>query len=431
MRLVLLVLSLVIGPLAAGQETPPPEEPSRSEEPPPPPTVTVSPVGIVVISGASKEEPAPEAAEGGDKPEAEAKVDEDAAAEKAPEEAGIEAEPDTPAPPKSSTVTKRGYDLAGRATLGAITISGHGSDTTRSTTRRLRNSSGRDVPYLTESEQVLSRTSAGRVTERRTHRYDTAGNAVSQQLVRNEERLLPDGSVQRIVTVYESDLNGRMQPTERTTNVERKAGNTTRTVTTAERPALDQRFQPYRREESVRSEQGDGSAQIKTTRHVDNGAGRLIESEREESKLTRSGNVATTETTISKRSVVDQDRFAPASRTVGKLVENSDGSTTETVEMYASSSGGGAGNLNAGGSFALQQTTRRETRLGAGGETIENTTTRSRSIADPSRMGAREVVRSVSRPTADGERIETQSYEEGFNGRLRPTGTLVEDIREQ
>ena len=429
MRFVLLVFALVIGPWAAGQETPPPEEPSRSEEPPPPPTVTVSPVGIVVISGASKEEPAPEAAEEGDKPEAEAKVDEDAAAEKPPEEAG--AEPDTPAPPKSRTVTKRGYDLGGRATPGAITISGRATDTTQGTTRRLRNSSGRDVPYLTESEQVLSRTTAGRVTERRTHRYDTAGNPVSQQLVRNEERLMPDGSVQRIVTVYESDVNGRMRPIERTTTVERKAGNTTRTVTTAERPALDQRFQPYRREESVRSEQGEGSAQIKTTRHVDNGAGRLIESERKESTLTRSGNVATTETTVSKRSVVNQDRFELAGRTVGRLVENSDGSTAETVEMYGSSSGGGAGNLNAGGSFALQQTTRRETRLGAGGETIENTTTRSRSIADPSRMGVREVVRSVTRPTADGARIETHSYEEGFNGRLRPTGTLVEEIREQ
>ena len=266
MRLVLLVFALVVGPWAAGQEKPPPDEPSRSEEPPPPPTVTVSPVGIVVISGASKEEPAPEAAEKGDKPEAEAKVDEDATAEKAPEEAGAEAEPETLTPPKSSTVTKRGYDLGGRATLGAITISGHGTDTTRSTTRRLRNSSGRDVPYLTESEQVLSRTTAGRVTERRTHRYDTAGNAVSQQLVRNEERLLPDGSVQRIATVYESDVNGRMQPTE----------------------------------------QGEGSARITTTRHVDNGAGRMIESEREESTLTRSGNVATT-------SVVAATAASPAS----------------------------------------------------------------------------------------------------------------------
>ena len=186
MRFVLLVFALVIGPWAAGQETPPPEELSRSEEPPPPPTVTVSPVGIVVISGASKEEPAPEAADEGDKPEAEAKADEGSPVEKAPEEAGTGAEPDTPTPPKSSTVTKRGYDLGGRATPGAITISGHGTDTTRSTTRRLRNSSGRDVPYLTESEQVLSRTTAGRVTERRTHRYDTAGNAVSQQLVRND-----------------------------------------------------------------------------------------------------------------------------------------------------------------------------------------------------------------------------------------------------
>ena len=426
MRLKCLVFCLVLGPLATGQEPPPPEEPSRAEEVPPPPTVTVSPVGIVVISGASKQEPVPEATEEAADP----KADESTASEKAAAESKAEAYPEASPAPTSRAVNKYSYDPAGRPTTTGLSISSDTSPTARSATRRLLNSSGRDVPYLVESEQLLSRTTEGHVTERRTHRYDTAGNPVSQQLVRDEERLLPDGSVQRIVTVYESDVNGRMQPTERTTTVERKVGNSTRSVTTAERPGLSERFQTYRREESVRTEQGDGSAQITTTRKVDNGAGRLIESEREESNLTRSGNVATTETKVWRRSVVNQDRFEPASRTVGKLVENADGSTSETVEMYAASSGGGAVNLNAGGSFALQQTTQRETRQGAGGETIENTTTRSRSIADPSRMSRREVVRSVTRPTADGRTVETRSYEEGFNGRLRQTGMLVEEIRE-
>ena len=386
MRLALFVLLFLLGPLAAGQEEPRAEEPQQSEAPSP--TVTVSPVGIVVITGPSKEPPAPDATEESD----ESKAEEGSDTAKDPDEATPEAESDTAESPKSRTLAKRDYDLAGCATPGAITISGHGTPANQSTTRLLRNSSGRDVPYLTEPEQALDRTTAGRVTERRTHRYDTAGSAVSQQLVRDQGRLMPDGSVQRVVTVYESDINGRMQPTERTTTVERKVGNTTRTTTTAERPALDHRFTAYRREQSVRTEQGNGSAQISTKRHVDNGAGRLIESEREESKLTRSGNVATTETTLSKRSVVNQDRFELASRSVGKLAENPDGSTSET---------------------------------------IENTTTRSRSIADPSRRAGREVVRSVKRPTGSGLRIATHSYEEGFNGWLRATGSLVEEVSEQ
>ena len=426
MPLVFLLVLLVLSPLAVGQETPPPEQSSQNDAPPPPPSVTVSPVGVVVISGASQEAPAPEGTKKGEDDEPEKPSAKDEAAGGTDEAAA-----DKPPPTTSRTTKKYTYDLSGRASPTGITVSGHSSSTARSVTRRLRNSSGREVPYLTESEHVLSRTSEGEVIERRTHRYDTAGDPVSQQLVRDEERLLPDGSVQHVVTVYESDINGRMQPMERRTTVEKKVGNTTRTVTTTERPAINRRLQVSEREESVRTEHGDTSAKIETVRKVDNGGGRLIESERQESTLTRSGNVATTETKVWKRSVVNQDRLEPLSRTVGKLVENPDGSSTETVEMYAASSGGGAVNLNAGGTFELQQITQRETRKGAQGETFETTTTRSRSIADPSRMGGREVVRSVSRPTVDGERIETHSYEEGVNRRLRQTGMLVEEIQKQ
>ena len=59
MRLALFVLLFLLGPLAAGQEEPRAEEPQQSEAPSP--TVTVSPVGIVVITGPSKEPPAPDA----------------------------------------------------------------------------------------------------------------------------------------------------------------------------------------------------------------------------------------------------------------------------------------------------------------------------------------------------------------------------------
>ena len=87
------------------------------------------------------------------------------------------------------------------------------------------------------------------------------------------------------------------------------------------------------------------------------------------------------------------------------------------MEVYASSAGGGASNLNATGDHDLQQRIQRETRKTAGGGTIESTTTQSRSIADPSRFGAKEVERRVTRPTAGGETVETHSYEEGVNGK--------------
>jgi len=55
--------------------------------------------------------------------------------------------------------------------------------------------------------------------------------------------------------------------------------------------------------------------------------------------MNRAGDTATTETKVWKRGVVNSDRFELAGRTVGKFVERPDGSSEETVEVYASSSG--------------------------------------------------------------------------------------------
>lgn len=129
--------------------------------------------------------------------------------------------------------------------------------------------------------------------------------------------------------------------------------------------------------------------------------------------------------------MVNSDRFELAGRTVGKLVERPDGSSEETVEVYASSSGGGAVNLNATGDHDLQQRIQREIRKAADGGTVESTTTQSRSIADPSRFSAKAVERRVARPTASGETIETHSCEQGVNGRLQPTGSTVEQIEQK
>ena len=247
-----------------------------------------------------------------------------------------------------------------------------------------------------------------------------------------KNRLLPDGTRQKTTTVYESDVNGRMNAVERSRR-ENQEGRRCDAVHHRRGASGHQQAFSGLRTSGVRADAaGRGHGRIeKSSRKVDNGLGGMVEVERTESAMSRSGDTATTETKVWKRSVVNADRLELAGRTVGKLVENPDGSSEEVVEVYASSSGGGASNLNATGDHDLQQRIQRETRKTADGGTIESTTTQSRSVADPRRFGAKEVQRRVRRPTAGGETVETHSYEEGVNGKLRPIGSTVEQIEKK
>jgi hypothetical protein len=117
-------------------------------------------------------------------------------------------------------------------------------------------------------------------------------------------------------------------------------------------------------------------------------------------------------------------------RSVGKLTQKADGSMTETVETYGRSRNGGPVDVNAS-SAQLQERIVRETQVTAGGETIQTTTTQSRGVADASQLGQKQVMRKVARPTANGETIETQVFEQGVNGGMRPTESYVEQVNKQ
>jgi hypothetical protein len=387
--------------------------------PPAAPTVTRSTGGIIVVTGVGSGSPPI-------KVEATEKKDEAAAEDTAAENESPAAP--AAAEPKSTDVSGYTYGPDGQRQAATIQSSGSSNANSSQTTRTLKNAHGRSVPYLTESSNVLKSTPGDEAVEKRLHRYDTNGNPVSQQLVREEQRRLPDGSMQKTITTYESDINGRMNPVERVVQTEKKNGNVTRTVVTAERPDINRRFKTYERTESDRTQHSDEAGTVKTLRQADNGMGRLIDVERSESVMARSGNAATTETKVWKRSVVNQERLELAERSVGKLVEKPDGSTSETVEVFATSSGGGATNLNNTGSFDLQERIHSETKIAPGGVKQETTTSQTRSVADPSRFGAKLVRRQSIRPTAHGETIETHSFEEGVNGAMRPIGTTVETI---
>ena len=149
---------------------------------------------------------------------------------------------------------------------------------------------------------------------------------------------------------------------------------------------------------------------------------------REETVMSQSGDTATTEKIVWERDGLTS-KMVEASKTVGTLITRADGSSTEMVETYAHSLGDGSGRFLNSTRPELVRTVTRETTIGASGETIETSHTRSRNPADHREMAPTRVEQKVRRPGADGETIETHVYEQTVSGRMRPTQTIVEQVQ--
>ena len=330
--------------------------------------------------------------------------------------------------PKARDVQAYSYGPNGERVATPVTVTERNSDSGGESTQTIVGTGGRQIPYISTKENVVTKTANHSVVERRVQRYDTQGQPTRQALVREEERKLPNGAVEKITTVYEEDVNGSLQPAERTVARETTTGSKTRTVVTTERPSAAGGFQTVEQRESTETRQGETAAVVETVLSRPNVNGRLTEAKRERSVMQKSGNTATTETEVWERSTASGE-VTLSRRTVGKLVERPDGSASETIQVYGQErSGGGASDANAAAP-RLQQTVQREVSLRPSGEKVETTTTQSRSVADPSRLGEREVVQKVSRPTGDGETVETQVYEQGVNGKMRATQSSVEQVK--
>ena len=332
-----------------------------------------------------------------------------------------------PQPPRSRVRNITVYGLSGNRASVPISESEENLEGASQTSLMLTNLNGREVAYLSERERVVKESPGVKVVERRTQRYDAGGQPTRQELVREETRTLADGTVLTTATTYVEDINGRMEPTERTVSREKKMGNKTQTTVVSEKPSINGGFRAYSREESVETQRDETSVEIQKTRRVDDGSGRLIESGREETVMTKSGNKSTTQTVVYEREAMSS-KMTLSSRTVGELIEQPDGSSSETVQVYGlSPTTGSTRFLNSSGP-QLMRTITRERTLGTGGEIVETTRTRVRSFADPSRMGGEESQQKVTRPSEDGESIQTSVYERDVNGRMHATQVIVEQV---
>jgi hypothetical protein len=422
----LLVLGLAAGTAAAQNAESQKQESQAAEQAPPPsrgPSIQRSTNGIVMIRSSSAATQAARA-----QAAKEAEQAKKAAGETQPEPAK---QPEAPAPQKAKARSATGYSYGpnGQRVPAPVTASESNSASGGSSTQTIVGTGGRSVPYISTQEKVISKTANSSVVERRVQRYNTQGQPTREAVVREEERKLPDGAIEKITTVYEEDLNGNLRPSERTVSRESESGDKTRTVVTSERPSASGEFEVVEKKESVETRQGENAAIVETVVSRPSVNGRLTETKRERSVMEKSGNTATTETEVFERSTATGE-VTLSQRTVGTLVENPDGSASETIKVYGSArSGGGASDANATSGLRLEESVRRNVTVRANGEKVETITTQDRGVADPSQLRQSVVVQKVTRPSQDGETVETHTYEKGVNGSMRPTQTTVEQVK--
>ena len=465
MRLLVLLLFAFVPLLCAQQSDAEGDEQDSTEstetEPAPPPGPTIREEGGVVIigsrpdsyveeetvieeevlgEGGSREgadkseaadasgEPAATEAEGqeGEAPDGENVIEEESAeGEVAAEETDAETESEGPS---SSARSVTVFDASGRKIRepGSQFFRQTQSGSERQLT--LQSISGREVPYLSERQTVLRETETEKSVEKIVQRYDPNGNPTHQEMVREETRKLPDGTVVTTATMFIENINGRMEIVDRVVNRRQEHNGRIENLTTTEKPSINGGFQIVVREESTEEKQGENTSTITTVRRVDDGGGRLVVAGREETVMRQSGNVSTTEKTVYERDALNA-KMTVSSRTKGELVANEDGSSTETAETYGHSLGEGTPRFLSGRSEnRLLRTVTRETVIGLAGETIETTRTRTRSQADPHRLAPTETQQKVRRPGENGDTIETQVFEQTVSGRMHPTQVIVERV---
>jgi hypothetical protein len=216
-----------------------------------------------------------------------------------------------------------------------------------------------------------------------------------------------------------------MQPAERRIVRTKESGGETHTVTTTQATSASGGFQTIVEEESVERRDGENAGTVETTTKTLQGGSGLQVTSREQTVMRVENGVAVTETQTFERSPATAD-MELSKRTVGKLTERPDGSSTETVETYGFDAGSGR-DVNAT-RMELQSVQNSRTTVSPDGTVNEKISYKERSAVNPSEFGAETLTQKVSKPTPDGEAVRTDVYEKGVNGRMTATESLIEKV---
>jgi len=275
------------------------------------------------------------------------------------------------------------YDLNGRRVeVGRTTASSTPQATFRAVLRGSIN--GREVPFESVEERVLSEDAAGRVVERIVTSYDQTGRPGPPEKLRIVERKTPDGGTRVETSVYRGDINGGFRLSERSTTESSKSGDVLRSQTVVERPGLSGAWELAEKRLVVSTDKPDGSQRDAIIYRKDE-SGRLYQAAREISERVTQDDRQTETTTEYNTAVTGRLEFA--GRTVTNVQKQPDGSETKLVEIYGAASLGRTAEGYAGGP-QLREQQLIERKMGPGGSVVETFSMRRTDLADSDRLGA-------------------------------------------
>ncbi len=335
-------------------------------------------------------------------------------------------QPPKPAEPRQRSQTGLLYDGTGRPIPGAVGAREERHNGVVERRETMLDATGRPVVTRATEERVLSSQGDNKTSERVVQRYDLNGRPTTKQVIRIETRRVPDGSLVTTETMYEQDLNGRLQFTERKTTTETKTATGGMASTVVERPSLQGgALQVVERTDRVDTKKSENVTEsVSTVRQIDPN-GRLDERKREATITVQNGDVTTKETKQWELQPTGKLEFVGRSKS--NITTRPDGSQVEDTEVYTTRIAGTTPDLNQPGVPTLEQRVHREKVVQANGQTVEKTTARIRTVAEPTRLGGLVVTEQVSKPTADGASVETSISERDSNGRMVLVQRSVED----
>lgn len=273
-------------------------------------------------------------------------------------------------------------DINGRRSEGANVSASRGAGGIEKT-ERLRSINGRTVPLEQVEERVIRDDASGKVVERTIRRFDPTGRPAQTERAVIEEQKRPDGSGTRRETVYRSDLNGRLEPAERSVTESRKQGSQTIHETLVERPGVAGSFRPAEKRSVVEDETSGGKRENSTVYRVSQN-GDFYQALRQVREQRKSGD-----STVENVANYEPDMNGSlqlASQEVKRSTKRDDGAEVTEIDLYSTAIPGRATSAGSGQQQLKEQQIVERKPSGEG--FVETVSVRRPTVADPRALGA-------------------------------------------
>jgi hypothetical protein len=208
-------------------------------------------------------------------------------------------------------------------------LSSSAGDSRRSQT--VASINGSSVVTEQVEERVIAKEAGRLVIERISRRNSSDGRPLPPEKTRVETLVKEDGSSVETVVVYRGDLNGSLQPAEKSVTHTVKSGAEVKSDTTVERISLSGSFAPVERRAST-TRSGENQSETNVIVYRPDTNGRMSEAARRSVRLATSGGVETEQTDDYENATTGHMRLSR--QTVARTVKNADGSERKEVDVF-------------------------------------------------------------------------------------------------